>query len=45
MPPYQVLVATNVAAPAWDNFGPATTNTSLTLQPGTAPAFYRIAGH
>ena len=45
LPPYQVQVATNVAAPAWNNVGDATTNTSLPLQLGTDPAFYRIAGH
>ena len=45
VPPYQVQTATNLAVPIWENLGPATTNTSLTLVPAASAAFYRIAGH
>ena len=44
LPPYQVQMATNVAAPSWNNLGSASTNTSMTLQLGADPVFYRIAG-
>ncbi len=45
VPPYQVQVTTNLAAPLWENLGPATTGTSLALLPTRAAAFYRVAGH
>ena len=43
--PYQVQMMTNLAGPVWEDIGPASTNTSLSLLPTNAAAYYRVAGH
>jgi len=42
--PYQVQQSTNLDNPIWENFGPPTSGTSLSLTPTNEAAFYRIVG-
>ena len=42
LPPYQVLMASDLLNPPWQNVGSPTTNTTLLLTPTNAAAFYRI---
>jgi GH25 family lysozyme M1 (1,4-beta-N-acetylmuramidase) len=42
--PYQVQVATDLINPIWQNFGPPTFGSSLSLTPTNDTAFYRIQG-
>jgi hypothetical protein len=44
IPPYQVQVTTNSLAVAWQDFGSATSSTSLLITPTNNAAFYRIVG-
>lgn len=43
--PYQVQTATNLGTPDWQNLGPETSSTSLSLPVGDSPAYFRIVGH
>jgi hypothetical protein len=44
IPTYQVQMATNLSAVAWQDFGSATSGTSLLITPTNNAAFYRIPG-
>lgn len=44
LPPYQAQTTTNLFAPLWENVGSSTNGTSLTIQPGSEAAFYRVLG-
>jgi hypothetical protein len=44
IPPYQLQMATNLTAVAWEDFGSATNGTSLLITPTNPAAFYRILG-
>jgi hypothetical protein len=44
IPPYQVQIAPYLPAAAWQNFGGATSGTSLVITPTNNAAFYRILG-
>jgi hypothetical protein len=44
VPPYQVLVSTNLAIPGWQNLGSVTSSTNLLFAPANAGAFYRVQG-
>jgi hypothetical protein len=43
--PYQVLIATNLAAPVWQNLGAPTNSPPVSLSPSNQAAFFRILGN
>ena len=43
--PYQVQIATNLAAPFWQNLGAPTNSPPVSLSPSNQAAFFRILGN